>query len=228
MVDAADFEDIPESLLASLLVGTSKAAASGAVKLLLLGSRESYVKILPWRGKARAVFVTFVGETDLSSAGWDFCSLACVLVRLLLTVTSLDRLSSHSCCTSLPERQSPSKRSNSLLVLGVRSSSSSRGSGSTPRPIATWLCRFFSPPSSCRTVVWEVLADGGAGRKVDLLSSSSEGSGLSSAVLKDSDRESVIVVLLEGIRWDKEGRDEGALCRPSVRGGVTSGVGGLR
>lgn len=65
---------------------------------------------------------------------------------------------------------------------------------------------------------------------MELLSSSScsDGSGLSSAVLKDSVLDSVVVVLLDVLRGGRAGRSGTSWDRAPARGGVTSGVGGLR
>jgi hypothetical protein len=91
-------------------------------------------------------------------------------------------------------------------------------------------CGFGTRPSllseTLRTVVCEVLPDVRAARIVDWPSSSSEESGSSRAVVKDSVLEPAAVVLRElAIRSPIVGRR--ALGRLSGCGGVTSGVGGL-
>jgi hypothetical protein len=172
--------------------------------------------------------VALVGVTVLSpKTSWSPGCRGRVGLRFL-RVTFLMRWSSHSSPTSLapvsPLTHSPSSLRNSWVILG---SASSRTRGSSPRPKPTVCGLLLTSPFPWRTVLWDDLLEGNAGRKVDRPSSSSEEYGISGAVLKDSAVESV--VSFEAFRSLSGGRRSSRLAAGpgGVRSGVRFGVGGV-
>lgn len=237
--DVIDRPDIAENRRTSGVEGDSGSATVDGHSILsanfsvdvrsAVSLSKRCLAILSCSGRPRTTRVAFVGETVSSSMTSSLapsvnkCSFRAGLFR---TVTFLMRLSSHSLSTSLISPplapHSPSKTTNSCCesppCLGVVVPSLS---DSRPRPKPTSFLFIRCVFGSCGISDSDCLADARIGRTVET-SSSSEESGFSRAVLKESVRDEGYRV--EGYRSLAGGRNaNGGI----ALGGVTSGVGGL-